>query len=416
MNPSYLRPFDQTAGPNYRPNLVHGSQTGPSQRGYSFSTRGVPTGPNFAPTTSIYDGFDNWAETKVGDETTAWMKASMRPEAAQQVAINRAAADAFGDKRAYAMTPYAAAMNQQFKPRNAWGGGVPSSGFEDEVFPRCEAGKYMQRPEVPEVYQKTFPAFFDSERVPPMFNPYLGDEALVLARHYQGHPTMPIPPQMFGGDAELTRIEAIQASDPDATPDEMERLLFGDGVGWWKWSCSCATAFAKPREVSMREHEEGHAIFRGNLTADLPNGNSTVGHLNGWTCTKSAETLLDLRGFHGLEITVRGDGKTYNMVLGSGYPGFSSVEYVATIPPKATAHKWRLVRIAWDAFKPQLKNGRPAPDAPGMDGLVGSVGFAIGDRQWGPFLLEVGYVMALKVGRPGDYEEGPKKGMGKGKK
>ena len=45
--PNYLRQFAQKEDVNYRPHLVHTSQTGPHTRGYSFSTAGVPTGSNF---------------------------------------------------------------------------------------------------------------------------------------------------------------------------------------------------------------------------------------------------------------------------------------------------------------------------------------------------------------------------------
>jgi len=381
--------FGQSSGPNYAPHLVYSSDTGPAQRGYSFSTRGVPTGPNFTPKGSIYDGFDAYAESRMGPETTAWMKAS------QAVAMSRVLADGIGDRGIYLQTPYGAQMNAEFKPRNAWvGGSNPTSSLEDEIYPK-RVDKYLQRPEVPAVYQAQFPEFFNTERVPPMYNPYVEPE-VALARHYQGHPTMPIPPQLFGGDDDAQQLAALEDSS-GADWAEQERLIFGGEMGWWKWTTSCEEAYAKSTQVCMREHEDGHSIFKGKLKADLPNGNSTIGALDGWTMVKSRNSLLDLRSFQGLEIAIRGDGKTYQMVLGTGIPGYSSVEYVARIPPKATAHKWRVVRIAWDAFVPRFKNGKPAPEAPPMDGAISYVGFAIGDRQWGPFLLEVEYVKALKT-------------------
>lgn len=75
--PSYLSSFDgQSAGPNYRPRLIEGDE----RRGYSFSTAGVPIGQNFSPKADIYDGFEAFAESRCGDETAAWMKASMLPQ------------------------------------------------------------------------------------------------------------------------------------------------------------------------------------------------------------------------------------------------------------------------------------------------------------------------------------------------
>ena len=46
-------------------------------------------------------------------------------------------------------------------------------------------------------------------------------------------------------------------------------------------------------------------IFKGQLTANLPNGNSTEGDLDGFALARSCETLLDLTSLGGLEIAVR---------------------------------------------------------------------------------------------------------------
>jgi len=389
--PSYLRTYSQNRGPNYRPALVGQSDLGGLMRGVSFSTVGVPTGTNFTPKGSIYDGYDSFAEASMGAETTAWMKASTRARAAQQLEHSRYVADSVGDKRVYMTTPYSDAMNHEFKPRNAW---VPTNHAatpqQSAIYPTREAGKYLSRPEVPQVYQDTFPHLFESERVPPMFNPYWFPEA-AIHRHYQGHPTMPLPPLLGANEAMVPEIDnAAQA----AVFDE-ERPIFGEGCDWWKWKVISSDPVDNPKAISFREHEDGHAIFKGLLTANLPNGNSTEGALDGFALARSCETLLDLTALGGIEIAVRGDGKTYSVALGLGASGYSSVQYVAKIPAKATAHKWRVVRIPWAAFLPQFKSGYDAEGAPPMSGMVSWIGFGIGDRQWGPFTLEVAYVRAV---------------------
>jgi hypothetical protein len=185
-------------------------------------------------------------------------------------------------------------------------------------------------------------------------------------------------------------------SQPDSAAQAAEmfdadRLLFGSGMPWWKWTVHDDNTVDMPSKAVFREHEEGYGIFKGKLRDHLSYGN-----MDGWASVQSAETLLDLSSAQGLELGVRGDGKTYRFTLTANNTR-SLIEYIATIPAKASAHKWRTVRIPWASFTPCFKGGKIAgvtvDQVPVVDpAQITSLGFGVGDRQWGAFLLECAYI------------------------
>jgi len=376
-HPIYLQKFEpKMESPNYRPHLVHGDP----DRGYSFSTAGTPTGPNFSTKGSIYDGYEAFAEASFGDETAAWMKASVHPQE-------------------YPYMSGIPLLNREFRPRNS----QITSRYMDDVdggdlleknrrLPGEEHGKFIERPEIPEVYKEQFPAeFFSAERVAPMMNCY-ADGDMVLARHFQGCPSLPVPP-LSGKELEYKPKQPTN-TDPEAAAFNQDRVLFGAGMGWWKWKIICDKPLDMPTRASFREHELGHASFRGRLRDNLPYGN-----MDSWAMAKSAETLLDLSANTGLEIGVRGDGKLYRCIITSGNTEAGYIEYVAEIPAKASANKWKVLQLPWKAFKPCFKGGKitgvHVRQVPPLDpSQITSIGFGVGDRQWGTFVLEVELIRA----------------------
>jgi len=118
--------------------------------------------------------------------------------------------------------------------------------------------------------------------------------------------------------------------------------------------------------------------------------------MDGWAAVRSSETLLDLSAAQGLELCVRGDGKTYRFILTTANTG-NLIEYIATLPAKASAHKWRKVKLQWEDFTPCFKGGKISgvavqQVAPINPSQITSLGFGVGDRQWGSFVLECDYI------------------------
>lgn len=290
-------------------------------------------------------------------------------------------------------------LNREFRPRNAQivprylddldGGDIYE---KDGRFPKKEQGKYLSRPEVPDVYKQIYPEFFDPGRVPPMFHPYLGDPEMLLARHFRGQPTLPVP-ALAGEELEYKARQPTAEAQETAEFCE-NRILFGAGMPWWKWKIICDKPMDMPTKASFREHECGHATFRGKLRDNLPYAN-----MDGWAMAKSAETLLDLSANDGLSIPVRGDGKKYHCILTSANTEHGSIEYVAEISAKPSANKWRVLELKWSNFVPCFRGGKYAGlqvhQVPPVDpSAITSIGFGVGDRQWGTFVLEIEHIKA----------------------
>jgi len=363
--------------PNYRPGLV----TGTDLHGYSFSTSGAPTGPNFSTKGSIYDGYEAFAEASFGDETAAWMKAAVQPQD-------------------YPHLPGVPLLNRDYRPRNAQiparllsdvDGGLPAE--KDERFPVGEYGKYLERPAIPPEYTELYPEFFSTELIPPMYHPYMGNMDVMMARHYTGHPTLPVPP-LYGADALDYAPPMPTAEYSEAELFGIERLLFGAGMPWWKWKTQSSSPLDMPSKATFREHEEGYAMFRGKLQDHLSHGN-----MDSWATASCADTLVDLSANDGIELAIRGDTKFYRCVLTSANTKIGSIEYVADIPAKTSSYKWRIVKLDWSKFQPCFKGGKitgvAVDQVPPMDpSSITSIGFGVGDRQWGGFVLEIDYIKA----------------------
>ncbi len=88
----------------------------------------------------------------------------------------------------------------------------------------------------------------------------------------------------------------------------------------------------------------------------------------------------------GIAITVRGDGRTYQLRLKSTALGNSSAYRVAFTPQKDA---WETLVFPWDAFE-AVRRGTVLSDAPPLaPDDIHQIGFLIADRIAGPFCLQV---------------------------
>lgn len=78
--------------------------------------------------------------------------------------------------------------------------------------------------------------------------------------------------------------------------------------------------------------------------------------MDSWASVRSADSWLDLSALGGIEMAVRGDGKTYRCLIRTKDTR-GTIEYTAVIPAKPSAHQWRTVRLAWSDFRPSYKAG-----------------------------------------------------------
>lgn len=100
-------------------------------------------------------------------------------------------------------------------------------------------------------------------------------------------------------------------------------------------------------------------------------------------------TLVNARG---IALTVRGDGRTYQLRLKSTSLGDASAYRVKFTP---THEGWETLHFSWDVFE-AVRRGTVLSDAPAIKPSdIQQLGFLIADRTAGPFCLQVREVDAL---------------------
>ena len=133
----------------------------------------------------------------------------------------------------------------------------------------------------------------------------------------------------------------------------------------------------------------GVAVFEGVVSLEN-NG--------GFASLRSRPAEHDLRGFDGIALRLRGDGKVYGVRLrtDSRFDGVSYQTKVAT-----EAGRWVEIRLPFETFAPVFR-GRRVPGYPALDpGTIQTFGLIISDKQEGPFRLEIDRITAYREPSPG---------------
>ncbi len=165
------------------------------------------------------------------------------------------------------------------------------------------------------------------------------------------------------------------------TPPEPGRLLTnfaGDGVSM-RWNTVLDGVMGGRSSGSFRTLERT-LLFEGTLNT---NG-------GGFASIRTAPAKLELEGYEGIRVRVRGDGRTYSLRLQqSGLR--RGVSYRAEFA--TTAGQWRDVWLPFTDFVPTWR-GRildmPSPDPARVEAL----GVTIADKVDGPFRIELDTIHA----------------------
>lgn len=108
-----------------------------------------------------------------------------------------------------------------------------------------------------------------------------------------------------------------------------------------------------------------------------------------------ADRRVDLSGYDGLELRVRGGGRTFEVEVDDGTRDRG--RQVSRRAPFETTDAWRTVRLPWSAFEASVF-GEPIDVDPLDPTDIQAFGLYIIDGQDGPFRLEVDAVRAYRAG------------------
>jgi hypothetical protein len=150
--------------------------------------------------------------------------------------------------------------------------------------------------------------------------------------------------------------------------DEVEWIVVNDGV------------MGGRSRSAIRRSDGGTGVFAGELSLENSGGFASARALIGPT---------DLSAWDGLEIRVKGDGRTYQLRLRTD-GRFDGVAYRASFATRD--REWLTVAIRFADFEPTFR-GRTLLDVPSLDpARVQQVGFLLADKRPGPFTLEIDFV------------------------
>ena len=124
------------------------------------------------------------------------------------------------------------------------------------------------------------------------------------------------------------------------------------------------------------------AVFQGQLSLENNGGFASLRRL---------PRDYNLKGFTGVSIRIKGDGRTYQFRIRTN-ERFDGVAYRAEFETKAK--EWLIVKIPFKAFIPTFR-GRRVPNAPKLrQENIRQIGFLIADKREGTFRLEIDWVSA----------------------
>lgn len=135
-------------------------------------------------------------------------------------------------------------------------------------------------------------------------------------------------------------------------------------------------------QSAIRRTDAATGVFAGEISLENNGGFASV---------RARVGDRDLSGHAGLEIRVRGDGRTYQLRLRTS-DRFDGIAYRAELA--TVADEWCVVRIPFEQFLPTFR-GRALHDAPPLDTAhIHQVAFMLADKSPGVFSLEIDHVRA----------------------
>jgi NADH dehydrogenase [ubiquinone] 1 alpha subcomplex assembly factor 1 len=158
---------------------------------------------------------------------------------------------------------------------------------------------------------------------------------------------------------------------------------FGDADEKGRWEAV--------NDMVMGGLSEGHMSAVGG--AAIFHGRVSLENFGGFASVRSLLREFDLRGYDGLIVRVRGDGRRYRLRLKTD-DDFEGLAYQAAFFTDPA--EWTEPHLSFDEFVPVFR-GAVVQGAPPLDpAKVRRIGFMIADKQEGPFRLVIREVRAYR--------------------
>jgi NADH dehydrogenase [ubiquinone] 1 alpha subcomplex assembly factor 1 len=128
--------------------------------------------------------------------------------------------------------------------------------------------------------------------------------------------------------------------------------------------------------------KEHKLVFKGEISLENNGGFSSI---------RTRGKKLDLSGYDGLEIKVKGDGRMYYLTARAS--GRRMLAFWSPVQP--SKGEWAVIRIPFDAFYATYM-GKKIPVMKLNTKNVTSVGLMLYDKKAGSFVIEADYIKAYK--------------------
>ena len=172
------------------------------------------------------------------------------------------------------------------------------------------------------------------------------------------------------------------ASRPLAAPEALKTLFdFKDPTATAAWQTIDDSVVGGKSRGAIKSSALGTAVFEGTISQEH----------GGFVTVRSANGAYDLRGFAGIEVRLRGDGKRYKLSVKTN-PEDNGFEYLADLWTKEGV--WQTVRVAFGEFKANFLGTNLMAGSRIDPAKVVSMGFMVANYQTGSFRLEIESIKA----------------------
>jgi hypothetical protein len=187
----------------------------------------------------------------------------------------------------------------------------------------------------------------------------------------------------FAQSAGAQSTDAQTRSAPNAEgADVSAKMLFDfEGAGKARWRVESDRVMGG-RSTGSAEVAEGTLVFDGEVVTE-----------GGGFSSVRARRQVDLSSYDGIELRVRGGGRTFELDVSDGTE--SRGREVSRRGAFPTTSSWETVRVPFNSLE-ETAHGEPVSPGPLNLSAVTSIGIYIIDGKDGPFRLEVDWIRAYR--------------------